>query len=117
RRAESGGVKPQARTDSSDPERMRDEVLARSALLAGVALAGERERPLDLLSVDRLRGVGGVLLDHGEQVPEERPLVGGQLTRDCVRPRRARAADGLADPRVTTALLVAHGSAVAAAFA
>jgi len=55
-----------------------DEVLAGAAPLVGVVLAGEDERRLDRVAVDRDRRLGGVLLDDREQVVEEAGLVGGE---------------------------------------
>jgi hypothetical protein len=92
---------------------MGDEVLAGAALLSGVALAGEGEGALELLAVDRLDLVGLVLLDDGEEVAEEGALIGGQLARDRVRTRRARAPRGLADAGVAATLALAQGPAVA----
>jgi hypothetical protein len=45
-----------------------------------------------------------VLLDHGEEVAEQSPLIGGQLAGDGVGAGRARAAGGLADAGVPAAL-------------
>jgi hypothetical protein len=56
-----------------------DEVLAGAAPLVGVVLAGEDERRLDRVAVDRDRRLGGVLLDDREQVAEQPPLGLGQL--------------------------------------
>ena len=58
---------------------MDDEVLARLAALVGVVLAGEHERLHDLLAVDLLGDLVGVLLDDREQVGEQLPLGRGQL--------------------------------------
>lgn len=91
---------------------MGDEVLPGLALLAGVALAGEREGALDLLVVDRLGRIGLVLLDHREQIAEQRALAGGQLAGDRVGARRAGTAGGLADAGVPAAILVADSLAV-----
>ena len=82
RRAERLGVEPHPGADLRDPDRVGDELLAGLAPLVGVALAGEGEGALD-----RRRGrsarvaVGGVLLDHGEQVAEQRALLGGEVRR------------------------------------
>jgi hypothetical protein len=67
---------------------MGDEVLPRAAPLVGMALAREGERPLHRLAVHRPRRVVAVLLDHGEQVPKQLALVGGQLLGDRVGGRR-----------------------------
>ncbi|MFL5899586.1 MAG: hypothetical protein ACJ75S_00075 [Solirubrobacterales bacterium] len=45
-----------------------------------------------------------MLLDHGEEVAEQGPLIGGQLAGDGVGAGRARAAGGLADAGVPAAL-------------
>jgi hypothetical protein len=74
-----------------------DEVLAARPALVGVALAGEDERLLDELAVYLLGRVAGVLLDHREEVAEQGALLRGQLLRDRVGTRRARAAGRLAD--------------------
>jgi hypothetical protein len=63
---------------------MADEVLARAALLIGVALAGEDEGALDGRAVGRLGGVGGMLADHREQVPEQGPLFLAEALGDLV---------------------------------
>jgi hypothetical protein len=81
-----------------------DEVLTGLSLLAGVALAREGEGALDLLTIDRLGRVRGVLLDHGEQIAEQRALVGRQLAGDCVGPWRAVLARRLSDPGVAAAI-------------
>jgi hypothetical protein len=47
-----------------------DEVLTGFAPLVGVMQAGVDERLLDSLTVDRQRGMIGVLLDDREQVAE-----------------------------------------------
>ena len=109
-RAERGRVEAQARADAGDAERVGDEVLPRLSLLAGMALAGEGEGALDLLTVDGLRGVGLVLLDDGEEVAEQRALVGGQLAGDRVGPGRAVFANGLSDTGVAAAILIANGT-------
>jgi hypothetical protein len=83
---------------------MRDEVLARLPLLARVALAGEGEGALELLPVDRLGRVGLVLLNDGEEVPEQGALVGGELLGDRVRAEGPRASIDLADARVPAGL-------------
>ena len=57
--------------DLRHADRVDDEVLAARAALVGVALAGEHERALDELAVDRLGGLVGVLLDDREQVAEQ----------------------------------------------
>ena len=79
-------------------------------LLAGVALAGEGEGALDLLAVDGLCGVRGVLLDHGKEVTEQGALIGGELAGDRIRARRARLPVDLADPGMAAAILLAHGA-------
>jgi hypothetical protein len=86
---------------------MGDEVLAGLPLLAGVAFAAEGERPLDLLAVDRLGRIGGVLLDDREQIAEQGALTGGELTRDRIRARRPVFADRLADSGVPATIRVA----------
>jgi hypothetical protein len=83
---------------------MGDEILARLAFLAGVPLAGEGEGALDLLAVDRLRGVRLVLLDDREEVAEEGALVGGELARDRVGAGCARRLRRLADARMAPAV-------------
>jgi hypothetical protein len=87
---------------------MGDEVLAGLPLLARVALAGEGERPLDLLAVDWIRRVGGVLLDDREQIAEQRALIGRELTGDRVRTRRPVLADRLTDSGVPAAFALAR---------
>jgi hypothetical protein len=73
-RAEGLGVEPEAGADLRDLDRVGDEVLPGAPLLVAVALAGERERPLDDLAVDLEVGAVAVLGDDGEQVAEQRPL-------------------------------------------
>src|SRR5256885_14606196 len=92
---------------------MGDEVLARLALLSGMALAGKCEGALDLLLVDGLGGIGLVLLDHSEEITEQRTLIGRELAGDGVGPRRACASDRFADAGMPAALLVALLAAVA----
>jgi hypothetical protein len=89
---------------------MGDEVLAGAALLASVALPGEGNRALELLTVDRLRSVGLVLLDDGEQVTEQGALIRGELASNRVGPRWLGPAGGLADARMAAAILIAHGT-------
>ena len=89
RRAQCLGVQPQAGADLRHLERVGDEVLARLALLVGVALAGEGEGALDRLAVDRLASVVAVLRDHREEVAEQRALLGASSSR--VIESRARA--------------------------
>jgi hypothetical protein len=69
-----------------------------------VALACEGEGALDLLAVDGLGSIGLVLLDHREEITEERPLVRRQLARDRVGPGRAGPAGRLPDAGVAAAL-------------
>ena len=109
-RAKCRRVEAEARADPRHAERVGDEVLAGLPLLARVALAGEGEGALDLLAVDRLRGVRGVLLDHREEVAEQGALVRGQLAGDRVRPGRVRIPDGLSDAGVAAAIDIAHGT-------
>jgi len=45
-----------------------------------------------------------VLLDHGEQIAEQRALIGRQLAGDRVCPRRAVLARRLSDPGVAAAI-------------
>jgi hypothetical protein len=85
---------------------MGDEVLAGLPLLAGVAFAAEGERPLDLLAVDRLGRIGGVLLDDREKIAEQGALTGRELTRDRIRARRPVFADRLADSGVPATIRV-----------
>ena len=68
RGAQRGGVQPHAGADLRDADGMHDEVLARGPALVGVALAGEHERLLHQLAVDRVARLAGVLLHDGEQV-------------------------------------------------
>lgn len=86
---------------------MGDEVLAGLPLLARVALAGEGEGPLDLPAVDRLRRIGGVLLDDREQIAEQGALVGRELARDRISARRPVLADRLADSGVPATIRIA----------
>jgi hypothetical protein len=58
---------------------MDDEVLAGLPQLVGVVHAGVDERLLDQLAVDLDGRLLGVLLDDREQVPEQLPLLLGQL--------------------------------------
>jgi hypothetical protein len=88
-----------------------DEVLAGLPLLPGVALAGEGERPLDFLAVDRLGRIGGVFLDDREQIAEQGALIGRQLTRDRIRARGPVLADRFADSGVPAAIVPALGEA------
>ena len=53
RGAERLGVEPQARADLRDADGVHDEVLAGLAALVGVVLAGEDERRLDPVALDR----------------------------------------------------------------
>jgi hypothetical protein len=81
-----------------------DELLARHAPLVDVVLAGEHERPLDLLAID-LDGRGaGVFLDDREDVGQQAALELGQIGardlrmvvgRDLVDRRAARRTDTL----------------------
>jgi hypothetical protein len=72
---------------------MGDEVLARHPALVAVVHAGVGERLLDARTVDRRRGVVGVLLDDREQVAEQPALRLGQLAGDRQRRGRRRGAD------------------------
>ena len=110
RRAERGGVKPQAGADPGDAERMRDEVLAGLALLAGVALAGEGEGALELLAVDGLRGVEACSSMTAKRSPS-------RARWSAVSSRVIESARGalelpvdLADAGVAAAIGVAHGA-------
>jgi hypothetical protein len=84
RRAKGLGVETQAGADLGDLDRMGDEVLARLALLVGMALAGEREGPLDRVTVDLVVTVGRVLANDRKEVAEQLPLVGVEILRDLV---------------------------------
>jgi len=46
-----------------------------------------------------------VLLDHGEEVAQQRALIGRQLLGDRIRARRPRAPDGLAHARMSASLV------------
>jgi hypothetical protein len=91
RGAEGLGVEAQAGADLRDLDRVGDEVLARLALLVGMALAGKGEGALDGVAVDLLVAGGGVLADDGEQVAEQRAFVGIEVLGDLVD-RRGNAA-------------------------
>ena len=93
RRAERLGVEPHARADLRHADRMRDELLARLAPLVGVPLAGEDECIPDLVEVDGLDRVDGVLGDHREEVGEQLALVREELLL-AVRERLGRSALG-----------------------
>ncbi len=80
RGAERLGVQAKAGADLRDLDRMGDEVLARAAALVGVALAREREGLLDRAALERLGVLVGVLLDHGEEVAQERALLVGRAS-------------------------------------
>ena len=84
RRAERLGVEPQPGADLRHLDRVDDELLARPPALVGVALAGEREGPLDRLAVEPVVAVRRVLADHREQVAEQRPLVGREALGDSI---------------------------------
>jgi hypothetical protein len=86
---------------------MGDEVLAGLPLLARVALAAKGEGPLDLPAVDRLRRIGGVLLDDREQIAEQGALLGRELARDRISARRPVLADRLADSGVPATIRIA----------
>jgi len=77
-----------------------------------VPLAGEGEGTLDLLAVDRLGGIGLVLLDHREEVAQQGSLVGGQFARDRVRAGGLLPVRRLAHPGMAAALLIAQLDAV-----
>ncbi len=105
RRAKRLGVEPQAGADLRDLDRMGDEVLARLAALVGVALAGERERALDRVAIDRRLAVARVLADDREQVAEQRALLAVEALGELVD----RGGDAVRlvldpDPRVTAAV-------------
>jgi hypothetical protein len=72
---------------------MDDELLARHPALVGVVLAGEDERRLDLLAVDRDRRRVGVLLDDREDVREQAALELGEV--GAVDGRMTLGADGV----------------------
>jgi hypothetical protein len=77
---------------------MSDEVLARLALLVGMALAGEPERLGDAGLVDRLNRVVGMLGDQREEVDQQLALLvaeaaGQLLVARRLRPRRLDQAD------------------------
>ncbi len=74
RGAQRLGVKAHAGADARDADRMHDEVLARAPALVGVVLAGEHERVLHAVTVDRRRGLRLVLGDDREQVAEQAAL-------------------------------------------
>ena len=74
RRAERLRVQAKAGADLCDLDRVRDEVLARAAALIDVALTGEREGLLDRTALERLGAFVRVLLDHREEVAQERAL-------------------------------------------
>ncbi len=78
---------------------------------AWLSQANAKARSISCRSSDSAR-IGSVLGDHGEEVAEERTLVGRQLAGDRVGPGRARLAGGLADARVTPTILIADGLAV-----
>ena len=105
RRAERLRVQAKAGADLRDLDRVRDEVLARAAALVDVALAGEREGLLDRTALECLGAFVRVLLDHREEVAEERALVLVQTLRELVvGQRRAGAVAVGADPRVPRGL-------------
>ena len=79
RGAERLGVEPQARADLRDADRVDDELLAGAPALVGVVLAGEHERLLDAVAVDRDERLVGVLLDDREEVAEQLALARGEL--------------------------------------
>ena len=84
---------------------MGDEVFAGAAALVGVALAGEREGLFDRTALERLGAVVRVLLDHREEVAQERALVLVQTLRELViGQRRAGAVAVGADPRMPRGL-------------
>jgi hypothetical protein len=57
---------------------MDDELLARQAALIGMVEAGVGKGALDAVAIDR-KGLIGVLLDDGEQVPQQPALERRQL--------------------------------------
>jgi hypothetical protein len=88
RRAERVRVEAQPGADLRHLDGVGDEVLARLAALVGVAVAGEGEGSLDRRPVDRRVAVGAVLADDGEQVAEQRAVVGREVLGDLVDGRR-----------------------------
>jgi hypothetical protein len=89
-----------------------DEVLARLALLIGVALAGEGEGVLDRAPVDPpVLTVGAVLADDREQVAEQGAVAGAQVARQLVDRRgRTVSAVGGPDPGVPAPVRGPRGS-------
>jgi hypothetical protein len=75
RGAERLGVEAHAGADLGDADRVGDELLPGAAALVGVALAGEGERLSDLVEVDGLDRVFGVLGDDREEIGEQLALV------------------------------------------
>ena len=94
---ERRGVEAEVREDLGDRHRVRDEVLARLALLSLVRGLREREGPLDLLDVGA-RVVGANLLDQRDRSPKgptRRPCAAAD--EGCSAGERP-AATGPADP-------------------
>jgi hypothetical protein len=90
---------------------MRDELIARAALLVGVALAGEYEGVLDRLPIQRARppavsvaGAGIELLDQCEEVAEESPLLVRKAGGDVVGRQDLVVGGGCSDLRVPAAV-------------
>ena len=96
RRAQRLGVEPHAGADLGHADRVDDEVLAGAPALVRVVLAGEHERALHAFARRIcLGGVGGVLLDHREQVAEQATLEVGEGIRRARRGVRRGAVHGL----------------------
>jgi len=75
-----------------------DEVLAGAAALVGVALAGERECAGDQVAVGPGGGIAGVLLEDGEEVAEEAPVVGAERRCGSRHGSGRRIGDGVDRP-------------------
>ena len=111
RRAQGLRVEPEARADLRHLHGVGDEVLAGAPPLIGVALAGEGEGALGCLGVDPPRSLEAVLLDHRQQIAQQRALVVGQRLRALGERRHGRAlAAAGADPGVTPAVGRGHGA-------
>jgi hypothetical protein len=73
RGAERLGVEPHPGANLSDPDRVGDELISRTAHLIAMAVAGEVEGVSQRGAIDFGRRVE--LLDHGEEVGEELALL------------------------------------------
>ena len=74
RRAQRLGVEAHPGADLGDADRVDDELLTRATELVGVVLAGVDEGLAHAITIDRDRGLVGMLLDDREEIAEQ-PLL------------------------------------------